>query len=175
METLRRVVVFEAPRFGPHFEASLATRLSDLAADGADLALLHNPTGAHGSLDPFVILASVAAQAPLRMGAAITLGAGRAASIAVREATALEHLSRAGGALGFVSEDPARLAQAMDVATALVRGEATTAGGTFEHIVAAPNRPGPRQAIWLVQWMGGAAHIDGELAELEVLDGVTFG
>ena len=114
-------------------------------------------------------------EAPLPLGAMIELGEGRAASIAVREATSLEHLSAHRGLLGFMSEAPERLAEALDVATALLTEERATAGGSLESVVDAPNLPQPRQPLLLIG-MGpeGVQCTEGPL-EIRRVSGLSFG
>jgi len=117
-------------------------------------------------LDAFVLAAALAdatathRSATLSLGAHVALGAGRAASIAVRELTALDHLAPGRGAL-LLSGQGERLAQGAAVAGALLGGSPATAGGTFEGVVDAPNLPAPvtdlRAAICVVDLASGEA------------------
>lgn len=170
----RSVVVLKGAQFSENFGSSLLVTLAELSDAGAAVVLLEEPTGVEGPLDPFVVLAAIAERAPLSIGALVNLGHGRAASIAVREATSLEHLSRHGCVLGFASEDSAHLAEAMEVASSLLSGEARSAGGSFERIVDAPNLPGPRQRLSLFAFSAGQATVDGKPVELEILEGRRF-
>ena len=63
--------------------------------------------------------------------------------------------------LGFASTSPQHLNEAMAVATALLSGENATAGGDFEHVVDAPNLPGPRHPVELLT-LGTEAELHGD-------------
>ena len=172
---LGTVVILDSCEFAEGFEAPLAERLQQLADEGVDAVLLEAPRGPTGPLDPFVLLAAIAPEAPVRLGAVIALGRGRAASIAVREATSLEHLSEHGGILGFLSDDPTHLAEAISVAEALLAEERASAGGTFEHVIDAPNLPGPRHRLDLLALGPDGATSGGETVGIRRLEAQRFG
>ena len=172
---LRTVVILDSCEFADGFDAPLAAALAQFADEGVDAVLLEAPRSPTGPIDPFVVLAAVAPAAPIRIGALIRLGQGRAASIAVREATSLEHLSAHGGILGFASDDPAHLAEALSVATALLTEERASVGGEFEHVVDAPNLPGPRRALELFGVGPDGVTSTGEPVTIRRLEAQRFG
>jgi alkanesulfonate monooxygenase SsuD/methylene tetrahydromethanopterin reductase-like flavin-dependent oxidoreductase (luciferase family) len=146
----RSLVALERPQLDQQWHIGLLELLADLEAQGVDTLLLQSPRNHQGALDPFVVLGAVAESTPLRLGVILELGQGRAVSIAVREVTSLDHLCTGGVLLGFESDAHEHLRQALAVAFGLLSGESATAGGDFEHVVDAPNLPGPRRPIELL-------------------------
>ena len=97
-------------------------------------------------VDVPVILATLRSSArDLKIGVAHRLGSGRSASVLAREATTLDHLLEGRTAIGVLGGTPEHRAEAEAVVVGLLGGEGeVSAGGAFEHVVRAPNRPGPR-------------------------------
>jgi alkanesulfonate monooxygenase SsuD/methylene tetrahydromethanopterin reductase-like flavin-dependent oxidoreductase (luciferase family) len=143
-------VVVGAPGAGasPADPARLARSLLELLAERRAGCVVFDRQALGASLDPFVMAAAVAddtartQSAALGVGAYVELGAGRTASVAMRELTCLDHLAPGRGALVLAGRG-ARLAEAGAVARAMLSGEPSTAGGQYEWIDEAPNRPPP--------------------------------
>jgi hypothetical protein len=96
-------------------------------------------------LDPFVLAAALEGRVgSVGIGVVHAVGAGRAASIAAREITALDHLSRGGAGL-VLRGSGQRLSEAAAVVSALLTTEVATVEGSLERVVEAPNRPRPVQ------------------------------
>jgi alkanesulfonate monooxygenase SsuD/methylene tetrahydromethanopterin reductase-like flavin-dependent oxidoreductase (luciferase family) len=129
-------------------------------------------------LDPFVLAAAVAdsATSPIGVGALVELGAGRAASVAMRELAALEQLAPGRSGLVLAGQGE-RLGEAAEVALALLEGPPATAGGKLEGIAAAPNLPPPgvgaaSRIILLDRAAGEARRLDGEPLGLRQVTGL---
>ena len=156
-----------------------ALRLVELLASrGASALIVSNWSLDGRALDPFVLASALAqrSSAPLRLGAMLELGEGRAASVGMRELACLERLApgRAGHVLAGRG---ARLEQATAVAAALLSGAPATAGGELEGIVEAPNLPppGPAAAAGIVLHDRGAARarrLDGSPLSIRAVTGL---
>ncbi|HLK45788.1 MAG TPA: hypothetical protein VKT18_07350 [Acidimicrobiales bacterium] len=106
-------------------------------------------------LDEFVVAAGVRAVAPAAtLGVAARVGAGRAASIVAREATAAQLLGAC--AVLLLEGEPTRCADAATVIEALLTGGAHVVTTDSEHVDGARNLPLPDAALPVV-WADGDA------------------
>jgi hypothetical protein len=124
--------------------------VEDLADRGAEVVAFQEPSLASSALDGFVLAAVIAdglerrpvGERAVAVGAACELGRGRAASVAIRELTCVDHLVPGRAALVLFGDAPA-LEQAAAVARGLLGGSPATAGGDLEHVIEASNLPAP--------------------------------
>jgi len=123
---------------------SLAGWCQRLSSAGVGTVFFDRLTSRGEPLDPFVVAAALSdTGCDVGFGAILDVGAGRSASLAVRELTTLDHLARGRTGLLLRGVDGVRLAQAAEVVTAMLSGDVATAGGDAEFVIDAPNRPGP--------------------------------
>ena len=95
-------------------------------------------------LDPFTIAGALSARSrPIKIGMSVHLGQGRAASVAIREATCVDLLASEGSGVLLCSSSQAHLDEGSRVAAALLVDGLATVEGLLEHVAEAPNRPGP--------------------------------
>ena len=139
---------------------------------GADRFLLGAVVAERVVLDGFELAAALA-EATLEpdapaIGTLCWLGEGRAASVAMRELTCVDHLHPGRAALLFAGGTQ-RLAEAGAVARALVHGEPASAGGPLEHVTAAPNLPAPPESL-----VERIALYDAELGAARTLGGTPL-
>ena len=163
--------------------AEAGSLVGHLADRGAEVVAFHDASLASRAVDGFVLAAVVAdglergpAERAVAVGAACELGRDRAASVAIRELTCVDHLVPGRAAL-VLSGDASALEQAAAVARGLLAGSPATAGGDLEHIVEAPNLPapptdlGPRICLY-DRASATARTLDGTALEVRLADGL---
>jgi alkanesulfonate monooxygenase SsuD/methylene tetrahydromethanopterin reductase-like flavin-dependent oxidoreductase (luciferase family) len=125
---------------------SISTLASRIAALGADaLFLASSETDA---IEPVTALAAIAASNDLVLGAIVSLGSGRNPSIVAKSATSLALLAPGRCALLFEGEgadDDPGLAEAVEVAVALMQDGPVSAGGAEFFVRDAYNEPRPAE------------------------------
>lgn len=133
----------------------LASCVWALAAGRTVVVGAHRTPSGH-VLDEFVIATALKAARPTcSVGVAARVGAGRAASVIAREATAAQLL---GACDAIVLEgDPAACVDAARVVVALFAAGTHTVSSGLEHIDAAQNLPGPLDGGPPVVWHDGDA------------------
>jgi alkanesulfonate monooxygenase SsuD/methylene tetrahydromethanopterin reductase-like flavin-dependent oxidoreductase (luciferase family) len=126
---------------------SLSTLASRIAALGAD-ALFVASSKSH-VIEPLTALAAIATSNDLVLGAIVSLGSGRNPSIVAKSATSLALLAPGRSALLFEgggADDDPRLAEAVQVAVALMQEGPVRAGGAEFFVRDAYNEPRPADA-----------------------------
>jgi hypothetical protein len=136
---------------------SFSTIAAEIAALGAD-ALFVASTATH-VIEPVTALAAIAASNDLVLGAIVSLASGRNPAIVAKSATSLALLAPGRCALLFEggnSDDDPRLAEAVEVAAALMHGGPVSAGGAEFSVRDAYNEPRPADvdaiAIGAIVW-----------------------
>ncbi len=169
---------------GPVGEAALAPLRHLIRVSGdrrADQVVVGRASAEEGALDGFMLAAALGDEidepGDPAVGTVCWLGAGRSASVALRELTCVDHLHPGRAAL-VLAGDTERLAEAAAVARALLHGDPVTAGGALEHVVAAPNLPPPSEGIGkriaLLDTTLGVAHtLAGEVLTVIHVDDVS--
>ncbi|MEI8049897.1 MAG: hypothetical protein WCI12_00480 [Actinomycetes bacterium] len=95
-------------------------------------------------LDPFTVAGGLSASVrSIKIGVSVHLGKGRAASVAIREATCVDLIANAGSGVLLCSSSQVHLDEGSRVAAALLVDGLATVEGSSEHVAEAPNRPGP--------------------------------
>jgi alkanesulfonate monooxygenase SsuD/methylene tetrahydromethanopterin reductase-like flavin-dependent oxidoreductase (luciferase family) len=123
---------------------SLSTLASRIVALGAD-ALFVSSSKSH-VIEPVTALAAIASSNDLVLGAIVSLGSGRNPSIVAKSATSLALLAPGRCALLFEgggADDDPRLAEAVQVAVALMQDGPVSAGGAEFFVRDAYNEPRP--------------------------------
>ncbi len=113
--------------FNPSSISSLVSRIAALGAD----ALFVTSSATHVT-EPVTALAGIAAANDLVLGAIVSLSSGRNPAIVAKSATSLALLAPGRSALLFEdggAGDDSRLAEAVQVAVALMRSGPVSAGG----------------------------------------------